>query len=62
MLTWDKKFWEELIVYIPFTLISVSDTCRKKLLVFMHNEVNKTMQLGRLQCGYSVGNTGGSNL
>jgi hypothetical protein len=40
------KFWEELITYFPFTVIIVFDTSRKKTLVYMHNEVNTTIQYG----------------
>jgi hypothetical protein len=38
-----KRFWEELIVYVPFTVTLVSDTSRKKTIVCMRNEVNKTI-------------------
>jgi hypothetical protein len=38
-----KPFWEEPIIYFPFTTISVSDTSRKKKLVCTCNEVNKTI-------------------
>jgi hypothetical protein len=57
----NKKFSEELIPYFPFTVILVSDTrSRKKTLARMRNEVNKTIQFGRLQC--SVGITDGRDL
>jgi hypothetical protein len=47
----NKEFWKVLIVYFPFIVTWVSDTTRrKKTLVCMHNEVNKTVQFGRLQC------------
>jgi hypothetical protein len=40
----NKKFGEELIPYIPFTVIWISDrTSREKTLVNMINEVNKTI-------------------
>jgi hypothetical protein len=49
----NKKFWEELISYIPFTVVLVSDTkSGKKRLVCMRNEGSKTVQPGRLQCWY----------
>jgi hypothetical protein len=49
----ETRYWEELISYFPFTIILVYDrNSRKKALVCMHNEVNKTMQFGRLQCRY----------
>jgi hypothetical protein len=48
-----KKFLEELIASFPFTVNWVSDmTSRKKTLICMRNEVNKTIQFGRLQCWY----------
>jgi hypothetical protein len=37
----NKKYWEELIAYFPFTVIGVSDTSRKKTLAYMRNEVKK---------------------
>jgi hypothetical protein len=51
----NKKFLEELIAYFPITLIWVSDTIsgRKKTTICMWNEVNKTIQFGRLQCWYN---------
>jgi hypothetical protein len=49
----NKKVGEELSAYFPFTVISVFDTTsRKKTLVCVCNEVNKTIQLQRLQCWY----------
>jgi hypothetical protein len=46
----NKNFWEELITYFSFNVISASDTIsRKNILVFMRNEVSKTIQFGRLQ-------------
>jgi hypothetical protein len=45
-------FWEELIAYIPFTTILVSDTSIKETLVCTYNEVNKTILFWRLQCWY----------
>jgi hypothetical protein len=49
----NKNVWEELIAYFPFTVIVVSDTTyRKKTLVCMRNEVNKAIQVWRLQCRY----------
>jgi hypothetical protein len=37
----NKKFWEELgRTYCPFTVILVFDTSRKKILVYVLNEVN----------------------
>jgi hypothetical protein len=49
---YNNKFWEELYAYLPFIIIWVSDmTRRKKTLVCMCNEVNKTRQFGRLQFG-----------
>jgi hypothetical protein len=48
----NRKFWEELIAYFPFTVILVSDTSRKKTLVCMRNEFNKTKKFWRLQCCY----------
>jgi hypothetical protein len=45
----NKKFWEEPITYFPFTVTSVVDMAsRKKTLVCIHIEVNKTIQFGRL--------------
>jgi hypothetical protein len=46
----NKKFWEELIAYIPFTKIWVSDITIRKIaaLVCMRNEANKTIQFERL--------------
>jgi hypothetical protein len=45
----NKKFWEEPITYFPFTVTLVIDMAsRKKNLVCMHIEVNKTIQFGRL--------------
>jgi hypothetical protein len=42
---YNKKFWEELIVYILSTVIWISDpTSRKKTLVCMHNEINTTSE------------------
>jgi hypothetical protein len=35
----NKKFWEELIFYFPFTTIWIFDKNRKKNLVHKHNEV-----------------------
>jgi hypothetical protein len=49
--TLNKKFWEELIAYFPFTVISVCNTSRKKTLVCMCNEVNQTT-FERLQYWY----------
>jgi hypothetical protein len=47
----NKRLWEELIAYNPFIVISVSDIAsRKKTSVYMCIEVNKTVELGRLQC------------
>jgi hypothetical protein len=47
----NKKFWEELIAYFPFTVILVFVmTSIKKTLVYIHNEVKKTSQFWRLQC------------
>jgi hypothetical protein len=47
--TINKKFWEELISYIPFTIIWVPDiTSRKETSVCLRNA--KVIQLGRLQC------------
>jgi hypothetical protein len=47
----NKKFWEELIVYFPFTIIWVSGmTSKKKTLVSMRNKVNKTIQIVWLHC------------
>jgi hypothetical protein len=47
----NKKFWEELITYFPFAIIWVFGMrSRKKTLVCMWNEVNKTIQFERLQC------------
>jgi hypothetical protein len=37
----NKKFWEELIAYYPFTEILVLDTRRKKASLYLRNEVNK---------------------
>jgi hypothetical protein len=49
----NKKFWEELIVYFSFTVTLVSDgASRNKTLVCIHNEVNTTIQFGRLECWY----------
>jgi hypothetical protein len=49
----NKMFWEELITCIPFTAILVSDTrSRNKTIVYMCNEVSKTIQFWRLQCWY----------
>jgi hypothetical protein len=46
---YNKNFWEELIVYFPFTIILISDTTsRKNTLVCMR----KTIWFGRLQCWY----------
>jgi hypothetical protein len=56
--TWEnlwrnKKIWEELFAYFSFTVIWISDTIiKKKTSVCMHNEANKTIQFGRLQCWY----------
>jgi hypothetical protein len=47
-----NKSWEELITYSPFTAIQVFDTSRKEVLVCTSNEVDKTIQLERLQCWY----------
>jgi hypothetical protein len=47
-----KNFSEELIAYFPFTVLLVSDKRRKKNLVSMCNEVNKTIIFGRLQCWF----------
>jgi hypothetical protein len=44
MLTFNKKFWVELITYFPFTTISVSDTSGGKTNFSMHNKVNKTWE------------------
>jgi hypothetical protein len=47
----NKKFWEEVIAYFLFTMTLISDaTSRKKTLVCVHNEINKRIQVGRLQC------------
>jgi hypothetical protein len=47
--TSNKKFWEELIAYIPFAVISVCHTtCTKKTFVYVRNKANKTVQFGRL--------------
>jgi hypothetical protein len=49
----NKKFWREQIANFLFIVIWVSDTIRrKKTLVCMRNEVNKTIQFERLQCWY----------
>jgi hypothetical protein len=48
----NKKFLEEFIPYIPFTAIWVPHTSRKKTFVCTCNEINKTIQFGRLQCWY----------
>jgi hypothetical protein len=49
----NKKFWEELIAYFSFTVILVSDTAnRKKTLLYMRNEVSKTIPFVRLNCWY----------
>jgi hypothetical protein len=49
----NKKFWEELTTNFPITVILLSDTTsRKKTVVCMDNEVNKTIQFERLQCLY----------
>jgi hypothetical protein len=45
----NKKFWEELITYIPFKKIWVSDiTIKKAASVCMRNEANKTIEFERL--------------
>jgi hypothetical protein len=50
-----KKFWEELIVYFPFTVILLSHTAsRNKILVCMPNEVNKTTQFNLEGCNVAV--------
>jgi hypothetical protein len=49
---YNRKIWEELITYFPFTSILISGTSKKKTLVCMRNEVNKIMQYLRLQCWY----------
>jgi hypothetical protein len=45
----NNKFWEELIVYFPFSTVWIFDTGRKETLVCMRNEVSKTIQFERLQ-------------
>jgi hypothetical protein len=50
---YNKKSWEETIAYGPFTVTLASDTTfRKKTLVCMRSDVNKTTQFVRLQCWY----------
>jgi hypothetical protein len=45
-----NKFWEELNVHFPFTVILVSDTTNSnKILVYLHIEVDKALQFWRLQ-------------
>jgi hypothetical protein len=47
----NKKIWEELTAYIIFTIILISDRIsRKKMLVCMSNEANKTIKFWRLHC------------
>jgi hypothetical protein len=53
----NKKFWEELVAYFPFTVILISDTSRKKTLVCMRNEF-KQHSFG----GYSVAINVGTDL
>jgi hypothetical protein len=55
----NKKFWEELITCFPFSVTLVSDLAsRKKTLIHMPNEVNKTVHLG--ECSVDI--TDGSDL
>jgi hypothetical protein len=49
----NNKLSEELIAYFPITVICAPDTnFRKKTSVCRHNEVNKAVQIGSLQCWY----------
>jgi hypothetical protein len=46
---YNKKFWEELIAYFPFTVILISvTTSRKKTSACTRKEVNETIQFWRL--------------
>jgi hypothetical protein len=53
-----KSFCDEQIAYFPCTLLLISYTSRKKTLLYVHNQVNKTTQSG----GSSIGMTGGNDL
>jgi hypothetical protein len=45
------NFWEELIGFFLFALIFLSDMISiNKALIYMRNEVNKTIQFGRQKC------------
>jgi hypothetical protein len=46
----NKKFWEELIAYIPCTIIWVCDKSRMKTSVGTRNKVNKLIQFEWLEC------------
>jgi hypothetical protein len=48
----EKKLWEELIAYFPFTTVWIPDTTSKQPLVCVRNELDTTIQSERLQCWY----------
>jgi hypothetical protein len=54
----NRKFWEELIAYFPFTIISVSDPSREKTLYIC---VMKPVKQYRLR-GCNAGITNGRDL